>query len=398
MQNIIIIGAGIVGMSVAEALSAKYPQAKIQILDKEADIGRHASGRNSGVLHSGIFYHADSFKAKVCAKGSAKMLEFAQIHQIPYVQGGKVIIPRQDGAGKVMDDLLENAQKNGVIAHRVDTQELLKLEPYAYPAEHAIYCPSTAIIDNKAVLTKLKALLVERKVTFIHDCKVVQIQGHCHKLKTSQGVFFYDYLFNCAGAYADQLAKMEGLAHQYTPLPFKGIYHQLSPGAADKIRSNIYPVPDVSTPFLGVHLTRSLDGNVYAGPTAIPVLGRENYHGIQGMRLTETMEVFLQLSKLMWNNTHDFRRLAKTEILKYSKKIFFQDAQKLMPCLAMGDLQTSTKAGIRPQLMNKVTKRLEMDYIFEQTPNSMHVLNAISPAFSSSFAFAELILAQAQIN
>jgi len=398
MKNILIIGAGIVGMSVAEALSAKFPKLNIRILEKEAEIGLHASGRNSGVLHSGIYYPEDSFKAKVCAKGSAKMLEFAKKHQIPHVQSGKVIVPSQDSNSKIMDDLLNNAQKNGVIAHRIDMQELLKLEPYAYPAEHAIYCPSTAMIDNKVVLTKLKALLMKRKVTFTHDCKVVQIQGIHQKVITNHGEFSYDYLFNCAGAYADQLAKMEGLAQQYTLLPFKGVYYKLSSRAAEKIRSNIYPLPDLSTPFLGVHLTRSLDGNVYAGPTAIPVFGRENYRGMRGMRLTETFELFGQLSKLMWQNENNFRRLAKTEILKYRKAVFFKDAQKLMPCLTSDDLQPSTKAGIRPQLMNMLTKRLEMDYIFEQTANSMHVLNAISPAFSSSFAFAELILAQAQIN
>lgn len=191
---------------------------------------------------------------------------------------------------------------------------------------------------------------------------------------------------------------MEGLARDYTLLPFKGIYYKLTDEAAARVKSNIYPVPNVATPFLGVHFTRSIYGDVYAGPTAIPVFGRENYHRLQGISIAETSELSLQLLKLFVKNHHNFRTIAKNEMMKYSKKVFFQGAKKLMPSLTMADLIPSAKAGIRPQLMNKKTKSLEMDYIFETTASSIHVLNAISPAFTSSFAFAEMILEKANLG
>jgi L-2-hydroxyglutarate oxidase len=396
--DFIVIGAGIVGMSVAYALLMRNPGAKIAILEKEAEIGKHASGRNSGVLHCGIYYQEDSIKAKVCAQGSAKMLEFAKEYKIPYTIGGKVIVPTHENHFKTLDNLLQNAINNGVSATRIDGKQLLELEPYAFPAEQAIYCPSTAMIDNKAVLQKLKTILIQGQVNFIFDCKVNGIRSLTKKVVSTQGDLSYSYLFNCAGAYADRLARTEGLGQAYTLLPFKGIYYKLSLNASAKVRANIYPVPNVSTPFLGVHLTRCLDGNVYAGPTAIPVFGRENYSGFQGIKLQESFELIAQIGRLMWRNEHDFRRLAKTELLKYHKNIFFQDVKKLMPSLTIDDLIPSAKAGIRPQLMNKQSKALEMDYIFEQSPSSIHVLNAISPAFTSSFAFAELILQQAKLN
>ncbi len=391
----VIIGAGIVGMSVASELIKRNSKASIAILDKEIDLGKHASGRNSGVLHCGIYYRDDSLKAKVCAKGAELMKAFAKEHNIPLINGGKVIVPASEKHAITMHSLMNNAKNNGVTAHWIDEKQLLELEPFAKPVEKAIYCPATSVIDNKGVLFALKKLLVEKGVKFFHDCKVINIQTSSKQLNTSQGNFNYHYLFNCAGAYADHLAKMEGLALNYTLLPFKGIYYKLSETAAKKVNSNIYPVPDISTPFLGVHFTRSVYGDVYAGPTAIPVLGRENYHRLQGINVKETSDLVMQLVKLMWTNQHNFRTLAKSEIKKYSKKVFFENAKQLLPSLEINDLISCSKAGIRPQLMNKETRSLEMDYIFEKTDSSIHVLNAISPAFTSSFAFAEMIVDEA---
>lgn len=394
----IIVGSGIVGMSVVYQLLQKQAQAKIAILEKEADIGVHASGRNSGVLHSGIFYREDSLKAKVCALGSERMKAFAASHDIPCFNGGKVVVPTSSEDQKTLDVLMNNAQKNQVPAELIDTKTLLKYEPYAYPAEKAIFCPTTAVIDNKAVLKALKKDLISRKVDFIHQCKVTNLLSAENIIETSKGQFHYEYLFNCAGAYADQIAKMQGLAQDYTLLPFKGIYYKLTDEAASRVKSNIYPVPNVATPFLGVHFTRSIHDEVYAGPTAIPVFGRENYHRFQGISVAETSELSYQLLKLFVKNHHNFRTIAKNEMMKYSKKVFYQGAKKLMPSLKMEDLIPSAKAGIRPQLMNKKTKSLEMDYIFEKTDSSIHVLNAISPAFTSSFAFAEMILEKANLS
>lgn len=188
------------------------------------------------------------------------------------------------------------------------------------------------------------------------------------------------------------MAKYFGLASDYALVPFKGIYWKLSASANPRVRANIYPVPDVSLPFLGVHITRVISGDVYVGPTAIPTFGRENYGKFQRVKLAEAIEISLQLTEMYMHNENNFRKLAHLEMGKYWKHNFLNAACKLMPTLTAEDMVSTSKVGIRPQLVNVKTGKLEMDYIFEKTQKSMHVLNAISPAFTSSFAFAHLIV------
>src|SRR3990167_7090778 len=395
MQNTIydfvIIGAGIVGLTVARELKERMPRARIAILDKEEAVGMHASGRNSGVLHCGIYYGSDTIKAQVCSRGAARLVEFAALHNIAYLKSGKVILATAENQLETVDRLMQNAKANGINAQRINQQELHELEPSAAPGSAAIYCPDTAVIDSLAVLKRLREMLERQGVTFYFACKMEGFKA-ANQLKTSQGTFSFGFLFNCAGAYADTLARHFGLAENYALIPFKGIYWKLAPAANHLVRANIYPVPDVSLPFLGVHLTRVISGDVYVGPTAIPVLGRENYQRLQGTRFKEAMAIGYRLSAMYLSNQNNFRLLAKTEMAKYSKNAFLTAARKLLPQLQANDLLPTSKAGIRPQLINIKTKKLEMDYIFEQTDNSLHVLNAISPAFTSSFAFAQMIV------
>lgn len=393
--DFIIIGSGIVGMTLAHELKQRMPQRSIAILEKEACFGVHASGRNSGVLHCGIYYPNDSLKAKVCARGALKMIEFAREHRLPCLQSGKVILATSEEQLATVDRLMHNAQQNGIRAERINQQELLELEPRAAAGPAAIYCPDTAVIDSVAVLKRLHSLLAQQGVSFIFDCRVQGLKGS--ELLTTKGNFSYGFLYNCAGAHADSIARWFNLARHYTLIPFKGIYWKLSPKANHLIRSNIYPVPDVSLPFLGVHLTRLINGEVYVGPTAIPVLGRENYQQFQGIHLTEALTIGSRLALMYFWNQNNFRLLAKTELAKYNKKTFLAAAKKLIPALQEKDLLPSTKAGIRPQLVNTKTKQLEMDYILAKTNHSLHVLNAISPAFTSAFAFAKVIIKQSGI-
>lgn len=394
--DVVIVGSGIVGMTVAFELKQRSPALKIIILDKEDRMGVHASGRNSGVLHCGIYYAQDSIKAQVCAKGAQRMLKFAQEHQVHYAQTGKVLVATSEDQLPIVDRLLNNAGKNGIQARKISPQELRELEPHAVVGPAAIYCPDTAVIDSGGILLKLKYLLEQQGVEFLFSCKVLARKGS-QQLQTSRGLLHYGFMFNCAGAFADTLARQFGLANDYALVPFKGIYWKLSKEANALVRANIYPVPDIALPFLGVHLTRVINDDVYVGPTAIPVLGREHYHGVQGMRFTETMQMMLRLGMLFVHNQNNFRLLAKTELLKYHKRSFYLAAKKLLPGLQMQHLVPTNKAGIRPQLVNLKTKQLEMDYILAQTDLSMHVLNAISPAFTSSFAFAELIVNQTKV-
>lgn len=393
--DFIIVGSGIVGMTVALELKKRLPNAIIAILDKEDNVGIHASGRNSGVLHCGIYYANDTLKAKVCAQGAKQMLEFAEEQNLPFLKSGKVILATSEEELKTVDRLMQNAKLNGIKAQRISQQDVLELEPAAAKGLAAIYCPDTAVIDSIGVLKKLYFLLEQQGVIFIFGCKVKGLKGTL--LATTKGNFSYGFLFNCAGAHADTIARWFDLAEHYALIPFKGIYWKLSAETNYLVRSNIYPVPDTSLPFLGIHLTRIITGDVYVGPTAIPVLGRENYMQWRGIHFKEALKIAFQLSSMYLNNRNNFRSLAKIELAKYNKKMFLSSAKKLLPVLQEKDLIPSTKAGIRPQLINTKTKQLEMDYIFEKTKSSMHILNAISPSFTSSFAFAKMIIDNSNI-
>ncbi len=389
--DFVIIGSGIVGLTVASELKKRRPSARIAVLEKEERAGVHASGRNSGVMHCGIYYGSDTLKAKVCAAGAARMEEFAKKENIAYNKCGKIILATSEEQLPTVEKLLRNAAENNIQARKIDNKELHEIEPYAAEAKAAIYCPTTAVIDSVAVIKKLQEKLEKSGVEFFFSC-AVGAQKNNKEIETSKGIFSYGFLYNCAGAYADIIAKNFGLAAEYKLIPFKGIYWKLSKQANPKIRANIYPVPDISLPFLGVHLTRVISGDVYIGPTAIPAFGRENYGKLEGIKLKEAAEIILELAEMYLRNDNNFRKLAHLEMAKYNKASFLAAAQKLMPSLKAEDMVPTGKAGIRPQLINIKNRKLEMDYIFARTENSLHVLNAISPAFTSSFAFAEMIV------
>ena len=395
--DFVIVGAGIVGLTVANELLKRQPCARIAVLEKEAAPGLHASGRNSGVMHSGIYYGNDTLKARVCATGARRMLEFAKENGIAYAQCGKVILATSDEQLPTVEKLLRNAKDNGIPAEKIDHQQQREIEPNAARGPAAIYCPTTAVIDGPAVIKRLREQLEQRGVKFILNCHVKAPAGK-GQLSTSQGIIHYGLLFNCAGAYADTVAKSYGLAGDYALVPFKGIYWKLSKKANPLVRANIYPVPDVSMPFLGVHLTRVISGDVYIGPTAIPAFGRENYGMLQGINFSESLGIGFQLAGMYLRNENNFRKLANVEMGKYRKGAFLSAARKLMPSLTTDDMVPTPKTGIRPQLINTKTRKLEMDYIVERTDDSVHVLNAISPAFTSGFSFAELIVDAGNIS
>jgi L-2-hydroxyglutarate oxidase LhgO len=381
-------------MTVALEVLRRRSSTRVAILEKEDGPGRHASGRNSGVLHCGIYYGSETLKAKACSRGAGRMIAYAKSEGIALAQRGKVILATKEEQLPTIERLLRNAVDNGILAERIDRKRLHELEPHAFPGPAAIHCPTTAVIDGSAVLRRLRAQLEDRGATFLFRCHV-KGPGTSGELDTSHGAFHYGMLFNCAGAYADVIAKSFGLAGDYALVPFKGIYWKLGESAKHLVNANLYPVPDVGLPFLDVHLTRGISGDVVAGPTAIPALGRENYGVLQGMKLGESLAVGLQLARTYLANQGDFRRLTHVELGKYRKSAFLDAVRRLVPAIRGEDLVASAKVGIRPQLVNTRTHRLEMDYILARTENSLHVLNAISPAFTSAFAFAEMIVDQA---
>lgn len=390
--DFLIVGAGIVGLSVARELRRRHPKARIAVLEKEPEPGLHASGRNSGVLHSGIYYTPGTLKARFCAEGARRMIEYAGKNGIPCRVAGKLIVAGGEEDLPALDRLMANALGNGVRVERLSASDVQKREPYASPFP-GLFCRDTAVIDPMAVLTALAHEITQNGVKILFNETVVSADKSTDQLVLKSGKqFSYGFLFNCAGAHADQVARLFGLARDHALVPFKGLYYQLRTDRSHLVRESIYPVPDLSFPFLGIHLTRGVSGTVYVGPTAIPALGRENYGFLQGARVWESLGILSQLGRLYFSRDPQFRRLVHREMGQYVKSQFLLAAQRLIPSLRKEDLLPSVKIGIRPQLVSRKDARLEMDFRFESTPRSLHVLNAISPAFTCSLAFAEAVV------
>lgn len=320
------------------------------------------------------------------------MKEFSDEHSINYRKSGKVIIATSEADLLIIDKLLVNARNNNISVERLDEFDIRKIEPYSNPYQYGLYSPDTAVIDSYSVVEKLFSILQDKKVEFKLNSSLLKVNDQKNTILTSKEEISFGYLYSCAGANADRVAKLFKRGLDYTMIPFKGIYYKLDPRKNHLVNSNIYPTPDVNLPFLGVHLTKVINGDIYVGPTAIPAFGRENYGILKGLKLSEAAGISFELLNMYLKNVENFRSLVHSETRKYIKPWFLELAQRLVPSLQSEDLVSSNKVGIRPQLVNIKTKSIEMDYIIEKTENSTHVLNSISPAFTSSFSFAEFII------
>lgn len=388
-----IIGAGILGLSVAHELSSRYPDASIEILEKETAVGKHASGRNSGVLHSGIYYKEGSLKAKVCAEGARAMAGFCREHKLPIKEYGKVIIPTRQADDEVIDVLSKRAISNGAKVEIIDEQQLLEIEPDVNVVTgRALYSPHTSVVDSRAILNKLVEILTSKGVIIHSGIEVKDVDVEKKRLITNAEPRPFNYVVNTSGLYADRIAQMFQSGMNYVMLPFKGLYYDVSQKNNLKINGLIYPVPDMGVPFLGVHFTKNVNGNVFVGPTAVPALGRENYSGLKGARATEFAPTLYRLSGQYILNKHGFRRYAHEEASRFLKSKFTSAAKVLVPGIAASDLTLSSKVGIRAQLFDKKNKELIHDFVVENGENSIHVLNAVSPAFTSAFSFSRFLV------
>jgi len=387
----LIVGAGIIGLTIAREL-VKRGIGDILILEKERSLGRHASGRNSGVLHAGMYYTPDTLKAKYCVEGNRLMKEFCRERGLTLNETGKVILGRNQAEVEALHELKRRADLCGARAFLIDDKHLHELEPYAAPSQEALFSPDTAVIKPIEVLKALEKELVESaKVTISYETAFQGLSG-TSQARTSRGVVRFEKFINAAGAYADHIAHQFGLAQEYKILPFKGTYKKLSGDKAFLVRGNIYPVPDLRTPFLGVHLTRTADNEILVGPTAMPAFSRENYRAFAGWGW-ETLLILFRDSVLMFKN-HAFRQVALTEPRKYLKWFVFKEARRLVPELRLRDLAETEHVGIRPQLIHWPTKTLVMDFIVLRDGDSLHILNPISPAFTTSLAFAKDVVSQ----
>jgi len=386
----LIIGAGIVGITIALELKKRFPEAKIRLLEKEAELGKHSSGRNSGVLHSGIYYPSGTLKAEVCRQGAIEMKEFHRAHKLRLRECGKLLVVADSQDARQLAILAERAQQQDIPIEKLDEQQLRSMEPQARSVTgQALYVPTTAVGDPAAVMQVLRAGLKEENIELTYNAQLGSVEPSRRQIRLSSGELIqYGHAINTAGLYADRVAHLFHCGQTYTLLPFKGIYWKLDPASGISLKHLVYPVPDLRVPFLGVHTTTTVDGAAYLGPTAVPAFGRENYAGLQGVKLTEAVKISLILTKQYAANRDGFRRLTWQEGRRYFKRWFVQAAQAIVPRIKPEHLQPTSKVGIRAQMFNTQKGKLENDFLIEQGENSTHILNAVSPAWTSAFPFA----------
>ncbi len=392
-RDFVVIGAGIVGLTIARLLKMQNPNAKVVVFEKEGLLGLHGSGRNSGVLHSGIYYAPDSLKAKICVSGSQKMARYCKDNNLPFNNMGKVIISTKPENDKQIDVLHARAIANNVNAKVIDREELRNIEPEANNrAEKALYSPTTSVIDPKSVLGFIHQEISELGVELIFGLQIKLVDSDASTIKTNHGEFKYGKLFNAAGQYSDKVAHLFGAGRRYTMIPFKGQYYALKNSENFTFNGLIYPVPDLNMPFLGVHSVKTINDEIYFGPSAVPALGRENYSGIEGIRLSESMDIALHLLKQFYYNKQGFRSYAYEEATRIFKRNFVKGVKALVPNIKSSSINMSSKVGIRAQLVDTQARELVTDFVVEHKDNATHILNAISPAFTCSFSFAEWVV------
>ena len=390
-SDYLLIGAGIIGLAIARELHARKPRASITIIEKEPDVAYHSSGRNSGVLHAGFYYSADSLKAKFTRDGNFAMKDFCRAKGLKLNECEKVVVAKDESELEPLYELDRRGKRNGVDVKIITEAEMKDIDPNAKTFKYALYSPATATVDptevNKAVRDELIAAGV----------KIVFSQGYKRKvdgntIETTGGMFFSaKKVINTAGLYADKIAKDFGFSEKYTIIPFKGIYLKYT--KKDKpIKTNIYPVPNLKNPFLGVHYTITVDGTIKIGPTSIPAFWRENYKGMDNFKAGELGNVLGWESRLFLSNAFGFRSLAFDEMRKYNKSYFVNLATSMVHSIDKSGFTEWSKPGIRAQLLNTKTLELVMDFVVEGDSTTIHVLNAVSPAFTCSFPFAKWVV------
>lgn len=383
--DVVVIGAGIIGVAIAAELRRRDPATRVLVLDKESAPGTHASGRNSGVLHAGFYYTADSLKARFTRDGNARLRAWCESNRLRLNRCGKLVVARDAGEIAGLDELERRARVNGVELEAVSAAEARAIEPRARTFERALWSPTTCTVDPAEVMTSLVADAVRQGVEF--RCGVECRGVEAGRVRTRDGPIETGYVINAAGLYADRLAKSAGFARRYRILPFKGLYLRSSesPGA---FRTNVYPVPNLRNPFLGVHVTVTVDGHVKIGPTAIPCLWREQYDWRRRFRPSETIAIAADMTRLVLRAGFDFRSLAIEELRKYRRSELVARAATLADGIRAADFTEWGRPGIRAQLVDMEARTLVQDFVLEGDERSLHVLNAVSPGFTCALPFA----------
>jgi (S)-2-hydroxyglutarate dehydrogenase len=386
--DFIVVGGGIVGLSAAHAILLRQPNARMAILEKETEWACHQTGRNSGVIHSGIYYKPGSLKAKFARQGCQSMVEFCREHGIRHEICGKVIVATKTSESPLLENLFNRGLENELPVSKLSAEQVKEIEPHVRCVA-GIKVPTTGIVDYKSVCAKLVELLKNLGATLVLGAKVERVLSRdgCYLVESTQGAFETNFLVNCAGLHSDRVAASAGGRPSAKIIPFRGEYYELIPEKRHMVKTLIYPVPDPNFPFLGVHFTKMIDGSVHAGPNAVLAFKREGYHKTD-FSLRDTLETLTFPG--FWKLARKHRSEAWMEMRRsFSKKLFVRSLQELIPEVQEADV-VPTHAGVRAQALMPDGKLVD-DFLFVEKPNALHVCNAPSPAATASIEIGRAI-------
>ena len=388
--DVVVIGGGIVGLSVARETATRFPHLSVAVLEKEQRVGTHQSGHNSGVIHSGVYYKPGSVKARTCVEGAGAMVEFCREHGVPFEICGKVIVAATEDELPRLNELLERGRRNGVSGLRMlGPDELREIEPHCVGVA-ALHVPGTGITDYALVSEKYAELLRAKGGSVETSTKVIGIRqnGDTTVLETTRGERIGRYVVNCAGLFSDRVSRLAGETPEVRIIPFRGEYYDLVPERTNLVRTLIYPVPDPRFPFLGVHFTRRIHGGVDAGPSAVFAWKREGYrNGDFSLRDTLSSLSFPGF----WRMAAKYWRSGAGELHRsFSKDSFVAALRKLVPEITGADLVPGG-SGVRAQAIHREGTMVD-DFQFSRSRNMLHLYNVPSPAATASIAIGKSVV------
>jgi (S)-2-hydroxyglutarate dehydrogenase len=383
--DVVVIGAGILGLATAERITRDRPSISVHVIEAESGVAVHQTGHNSGVLHSGLYYKPGSLKARLAVQGRSDMVAFCREHEIDHDVCGKVVVATRNDELERLDALFERGRANNVRVERIDVARLAELEPHCAGIA-ALLVPDTGIVNYRQVCERLAELVVDRgaQISFGHRVRAIDDRADGATIETDSMTVQAGLILNCGGLRSDQVAGMVDAAAGHRIVPFRGEYYELIPERRHLVNNLIYPVPDPSFPFLGVHLTRMIDGSIHAGPNAVLALAREGYRwrDVDAKQLREHLT-----NKGLWQLARAHWKTGAGEIWRsVNKRAFVKALARLVPDIAFDDLEDSP-AGVRAQAMD-ADGALVDDFAITSTANSVHVLNAPSPAATASLQIA----------
>jgi L-2-hydroxyglutarate oxidase LhgO len=398
--DVAVVGAGIVGLAVAREVLTRRPDAKVLVIDKANAVAQHQTGHNSGVIHAGVYYAPGSLKAQLCVQGAKLMYEFCEQNAIAFERCGKLIVAVKKDELPRLNDLEARARANGVPGlRRIEADEISEIEPECRGLA-ALHSPNTGIVDFAAVSRAIERELRRNGVDFALSCEITAIRrenGSATVLTHADGEFRASWAIACAGLWSDRLAVSAGAPAEPRVVPFRGAYLRLADRQPPVVRGMVYPVPDPALPFLGVHVTRHIDGGVMLGPTALLVAARDGYRQVSRPAVQAALHDAGETLRWpgTWALARDFWRTGVNELtMASSRRLFVKKCSRYVPAVAFVEIERRSVRGVRAQAVD-CRGRLVDDFTISQTPGVTHVRNAPSPAATSSFALAVRIVDEA---